>query len=80
MLRKNTTWFLEVALLLLLLLLSIGVSLSVGEFSIPLKNIPTVLSDKESVEYGVLSYIRIPRTLLGFAIGGSLSLAGAIFD
>ena len=64
----------------MLLLLSIGVSLSVGEFSIPLKNIPTVLSDKESVEYGVLSYIRIPRTLLGFAIGGSLSLAGAILQ
>ena len=55
-------------------------SLGVGEIHVPFADIPRLLSDKESMEYGVLAYIRIPRTVLGFAIGGSLSLAGAILQ
>lgn len=70
----------DVALLLFMLLSVVGISLSVGEFSIPLKKLALALSDRGSIEYGVLSYIRIPRTFLGFAVGGSLSLAGAILQ
>jgi iron complex transport system permease protein len=55
-------------------------SLGMGDVPIRIGDLPHILSDKESMEYGVLAYIRIPRTLLGFAIGGSLSLTGAILQ
>lgn len=55
-------------------------SLGMGDIPIRMADIPQILSDPESMEYGVLTYIRIPRTLLGFAVGGSLSLAGAILQ
>ncbi len=77
---KKLTWLICVLLLLTALSVAVILSLSVGEISIPYKKIPQILADKESMEYGVLFYIRIPRTLLGFAIGGSLSLAGAILQ
>lgn len=77
---KKLIWFIYVLLLLVALSVVIILSLSIGEIPIPYKKIPQILADKESMEYGVLFYIRIPRTLLGFAIGGSLSLAGAILQ
>lgn len=77
---KKLIWFIYVLLLLVALSVVIILSLSIGEIPIPYKRIPQILADKESMEYGVLFYIRIPRTLLGFAIGGSLSLAGAILQ
>ena len=77
---KNLIWLIYVLLLLVALSVVIILSLSIGEIPIPYKKIPQILADKESLEYGVLFYIRIPRTLLGFAIGGSLSLAGAILQ
>lgn len=77
---KKLIWLIYVLLLLVALSVVIILSLSIGEIPIPYKKIPQILADKESLEYGVLFYIRIPRTLLGFAIGGSLSLAGAILQ
>ncbi len=77
---KKLIWFIYVLLFLVALSVVIILSLSIGEIPIPYKKIPQILADKESMEYGVLFYIRIPRTLLGFAIGGSLSLAGAILQ
>ena len=77
---KKLIWLIYVLLLLVALSVVIILSLSIGEIPIPYKKIPQILADKESMEYGVLFYIRIPRTLLGFAIGGSLSLAGAILQ
>lgn len=78
--NKQLLWGLYVLALLAALLAAAVLSLSVGEVSIPYKIIPQILADKESMEYGVLAYIRIPRTVLGFAVGGSLSLAGAILQ
>lgn len=40
----------------------------------------TYMADASSMEYAVLSHIRIPRMLLAIAIGGSLSLAGVILQ
>lgn len=77
---KKLIWFIYVLLFLVALSVVIILSLSIGEIPIPYKKIPQILADKESMEYGVLFYIRFPRTLLGFAIGGSLSLAGAILQ
>ena len=73
-------WTIYLVVLLVIVLAAITLSLSVGEISIHFKQLPQIFSDKDSMEYGVLFYIRIPRTLLGFAVGGSLSLAGAILQ
>ncbi len=42
--------------------------------------IPILTSGKESTEYTILMHIRMPRIILGFAVGGSLSLAGALLQ
>jgi len=78
--QEQGRWAIYVLLLLAALTGAALLSLGMGEISIPFADIPRLLADKESTEYGVLAYIRIPRTLLGFAIGGSLSLAGAILQ
>ena len=80
MVQKQWSWSINVALLLVGLLAASMLSLGVGEIPIRIGDIPHILSEKEGMEYSVLSYIRIPRTLLGLAIGGSLSLAGAILQ
>ncbi len=78
--RKQWMWGIYALLLLAALAAVSLLSLGVGEIPIPVKDLPRILSEKESMEYGVLAYIRIPRTLLGLGIGGSLSLAGAILQ
>lgn len=79
--RSNTArYILFIILSLVLLLVAAALSLSVGEISIPIADLPKVLSNPSSTEYGVLANIRIPRTLLGLAIGGSLSLSGVILQ
>ncbi len=78
--KKTLSWSMYVLLLLVAVFCAFLLSLSVGEVSIPFRDMLSVLSDKDSMEYGVLSYIRIPHTLLGFAVGGGLSLSGAILQ
>lgn len=39
-----------------------------------------ILNRQDSSEYTILIDIRLPRIILGFAVGGSLSLAGAILQ
>lgn len=78
--RKEWVWGIYVLLLLVGLLAASLLSLGTGEIPIRIGEIPRILSDRESMEYGVLAYIRIPQTLLGLTIGGSLSLAGAILQ
>ena len=73
-------WSIYLIVLIVIAMAAIVLSLSVGEVAIPFRKLPHILAEKESMEYGVLFYIRIPRTLLGFAVGGSLSLAGAILQ
>lgn len=78
--RRPARWGLQVLLMLTLLLLAVLLSLGTGEVRISPNEIVQALADKGSMEYGILAYIRIPRTLLGVAVGGSLSLAGAILQ
>ncbi|SFK41998.1 iron complex transport system permease protein [Porphyromonadaceae bacterium KH3CP3RA] len=78
--QKQWIWGLYVLLLLAGLIVASILSLGMGEISIRIGDLPHIFSEKESMEYGVLAYIRIPRTLLGLTIGGSLSLAGAILQ
>lgn len=78
--QKQWVWGIYVLLLLVGLSAVSLLSLGTGEISIRISDLPGILSEKESMEYGVLAYIRIPQTLLGLTIGGSLSLAGAILQ
>lgn len=78
--QKKWIWGVYVLLLLVGLLAASMLSLGTGEIPIRISDLPRILSEKESMEYGVLTYIRIPQTLLGLTIGGSLSLAGAILQ
>lgn len=80
MTQKRWTWGLNILLLLIGLFAALLLSVAMGDISIPIGNLPQILADKESMEYAVLANIRIPRALLGLAIGGSLSLAGAILQ
>lgn len=80
---KNQKVALSAAGLILLpfcVILTSVLSLSIGEISVPLSNLFDFLNQPDSMEYGVLWYIRIPRTVLAIAIGGSLSLSGVILQ
>lgn len=52
-----------------------------GSAGIPLRRIFTIiLEGKMTPEYSILIDIRLPRIILGFAVGGALSLAGVILQ
>ncbi|MEN8118592.1 MAG: iron ABC transporter permease [Bacteroidota bacterium] len=78
--RKYIKWILFLAALILLLVVSIVISLSSGEVKISFAQLPEIFSDKTSLEYIVLTKIRLPRLLLAIAVGGALSLSGAILQ
>ena len=67
---------------LTVLVLIIGViALCTGAAGIDIQSIPHILMQGQtSAEYSILMRIRLPRILLGMAIGGSLSLAGTILQ
>lgn len=73
---------LPVFLVLLIVLSGTGVlALCTGATFIPIREIISILtSGKESTDYTILMHIRMPRIILGFAVGGSLSLAGALLQ
>jgi iron complex transport system permease protein len=73
---------LPVFLVLLIVLSGTGIlALCTGATFIPIREIISILTDgKESTDYTILMHIRMPRIILGFAVGGSLSLAGALLQ
>ena len=74
-------WIIITMVLLLCLLIAIGVSLTIGELNISLFDLPEILKNgKGSIEYTIISSIRIPRIILGIAVGGALSLSGVILQ
>ena len=78
--KKYIQWILFLAVLILLLVVSIIVSLSSGEVKISWLQLPEIISNKDSLEYTVLTKIRIPRLILSISVGGALSLSGAILQ
>jgi iron complex transport system permease protein len=79
--KKYFRWSLYLAGLTVLLIASVVLSLSVGEMNLGFMDIFSILSKgNESMEFTILSQIRIPRVLLGIAVGGSLSLAGILLQ
>ena len=78
---KHIKWIFILLGLSVLLLLSFAISISVGELAVSPFDIPGILKNGgNSMEYAILKQIRLPRIILGIAVGGSLSLAGAILQ
>ena len=78
--KKYIQWLLFLLVLLAVLLFVVFISLSSGEVKITFKNLSDVLANKDSIEYTVLTKIRFPRIVLAIAVGGALSLSGAILQ
>ncbi|MCF8361066.1 MAG: iron ABC transporter permease [Prolixibacteraceae bacterium] len=78
--KRFIKWTIFIAALLILVIAASLISLSTGEMDIVLKDIPEILKTKEGLEYSILTAIRLPRIVLAFAIGGALSLTGAILQ
>lgn len=70
-----------IAGLLLLALIAAFGSLLLGAVSLPLARIVAALTDHgDSITHTILFDLRIPRTLLGLAVGAMLGLSGASFQ
>lgn len=79
--KKYTRWLIILLLLVIVVLIAFAVSVSVGELAVSISDIPEILKRGDtSIEYTILKKIRMPRIFLGFAVGGALSLAGAILQ
>jgi iron complex transport system permease protein len=80
---KYFRWLVVVLALTVLLVISVLISLTSGEMKISLlKALKLVFlgGDEQSLEYMLVSQVRMPRILLGVAVGGALSLAGVILQ
>jgi iron complex transport system permease protein len=69
-------------LILGIILLAVSVfSLCIGTAGIPLKKIiASFFTGRGTTEYSILFNIRLPRIILGFAVGSALSIAGVILQ
>ncbi|MGV8058802.1 MAG: FecCD family ABC transporter permease [Smithellaceae bacterium] len=79
--KKIFRWVIGIAILATVLACAGIVSLCVGSAGIPLNRIiPLIIEGRGSTEYSILIDIRLPRIILGFAVGGALTLAGVILQ
>lgn len=81
MYRKYYIWGVCFAALLLLLLIVAITGLCIGETNYsPLEVWQILFGDGTDVRAEILKQLRLPRILLGFMVGGALSLSGAILQ
>ena len=74
---KLPLWIGWVAFLSVLLLVVALFSLGVGAVTLPWRKIPLLLfHGRGTPEYAILFQVRLPRVLLGAAVGGALAIAG----
>ncbi len=79
--KKILNWSIFIIILIAILFGVSFFSLCIGSTVIPIKKTIALFFDKnESIEHTILFDIRLPRILLGFAIGGALSIAGVILQ
>ncbi len=81
---KKNRLYKNILLIIILILVLIGVSIfsmTVGAANISVSNIFDIIFYKhDSWQYAVLMKLRVPRIVMGFAVGGSLALAGALLQ
>ena len=80
-LNRRSLWLLWI-FLLTALLAAVGLfSLGVGAVHIPLQKVLQSLSTgRGTPEYAIFFDVRLPRILLGFAVGGGLAIAGVVLQ
>ncbi|MDD5772697.1 MAG: iron ABC transporter permease [bacterium] len=79
--KKIYTWIVWILILAIILLGVSIISLLVGSAGIPFKNIISLLfAGRGTTEYSIIFDIRLPRIILGFAVGSALALSGAILQ
>lgn len=79
--KKIAAWILWTLGLSALLAAVSVFSLSIGTTSISMSKIISLLLEKPGgIEHSILVDIRLPRILLGIAVGGALSLAGVLLQ
>ncbi len=80
--KKYINWGIALLALLLLLFAIVSHSLSIGELNISFLDAISTLFDTstDSLEATLIKKVRLPRIVLGIAVGGSLSLAGLILQ
>lgn len=80
--KKFSRWGIWITILLIILAGTVILSLSVGTTNIPLGEITNVCfsADKTLANYNIVFDIRLPRIILGFAVGSALSIAGVMLQ
>jgi iron complex transport system permease protein len=80
-LNRRSLWLLWIFLLTVLLVVVGLFSLGVGAVHIPLQKVLLALTEgRGSPEYAILFEVRLPRILLGLAVGGGLAIAGVVLQ
>ncbi len=77
---KYIKWIITITVLSIILIATVIVSLSVGEINFSLFDIFEIIEKGTGIEYSILTKIRLPRILLGFSVGGALSISGVILQ
>ena len=80
MIKKYNKWFWYVFLIFILLGATILLALSIGEVNFSLGELLAILRAPKSIEYAIITNIRLPRILLGFGVGGALSISGLVLQ
>ena len=71
--------FFILAMFILLIIVSF-LALSVGEINLTPSELLTIFKERSGIEYTIVNNIRLPRIILGIAVGGALSLSGVILQ
>jgi iron complex transport system permease protein len=79
--KRSILWTVAILLLAGILAGAVVLALCVGTADIPVSEVFSLLMDEgDSVEHTILRDVRLPRILLGIAVGGALSLAGVMLQ
>ena len=79
--QKAIKWGITFSILLIILFSVSLIALSMGTMNISMDQLIWILFNQiDSTEYTILMEIRLPRILVGIAVGGALSLAGVILQ
>jgi len=78
---KYLKWFLQITAILIFTIIALVIAFRVGDFKPGFHDFMDLFSNKEgNMQLTILKQIRIPRIVLGFAIGAALSLSGTILQ
>ncbi len=78
--KRLIRWFSIICILLIFVFVVSFLSFCIGSGGFFFEKIISVISARNTPEYSILFNIRLPRILLGFAVGGALSLTGVILQ